>query len=127
MKKKEATATTEEFEIKKDQELCYYITLSNIDDRILFTVTKVFIYLKNNNTMAKEAIEAYILNRLSKYSKEIGERRFAVYQDILSSVENNKIKPLWAGVSEDYLRDFWEVFFLIWSDFYIIQQLAMQQ
>ena len=128
MKKKEATATsTVDFEITKAQELYYYISLSTVNPDILFVVNKVFTFLKYNNTAGKQAIENYIFNKLGRYSQQTGERRFKVYQDMLDSIENNKLRNLWTGITEEYLADFWEVFFLIYSDFYILQNLAMQK
>lgn len=128
MKKKEATATsTVNFEITKEQELYYYISLTAVNQDILFVVNKVFLFLKYNNTAGKQAIENYLFNKLGRYSPETGKRRFKVYTDMLNSIENNKLKNLWYGIDETYLADFWEVFFLIYSDFYILQNLAMQQ
>ena len=128
MKKKEAKATsTVDFEITKEQELYYYISLSTVNPDILFVVNKVFTFLKYNNTAGKQAIENYIFNKLGRYSQQTGERRFKVYQDMLDSIENNKLRNLWTGITEEYLADFWEVFFLIYSDFYILQNLAMQK
>ena len=128
MKKKEATATsTVDFEVTKEQELYYYISLTTVNQDILFVINKVFTFLKYNNTAGKQAIENYLFNKLGRYSPETGKRRFKVYTDMLNSIENNKLKNLWYGIDETYLADFWEVFFLIYSDFYILQNLAMQQ
>lgn len=128
MKKKEATTTsTVDFEVTKEQELYYYISLTAVNQDILFVVNKVFLFLKYNNTTGKQAIENYIFNKLGRYSQQTGERRFKVYQDMLNSIENNSLKNLWTGITEEYLADFWEVFFLIYGDFYILQNLAMQQ
>ena len=124
MKKKEAIST---FEVTKEQPLYYYISLSAVNQDILFIVNKVFTFLKYNNTAGKRAIENYIFNKLGRYSQETGERRFKVYIDMLNSIENNSLKNLWYGIDEVYLADFWEVFFLIYGDFYILQNLAMQK
>lgn len=127
MKKNKIATSTVNFEITKEQELYYYISLTAVNPDILFIVNKVFTFLKYNNTAGKQAIENYLFNKLGRYSPETGKRRFKVYTDMLNSIENNKLKNLWYGIDETYLADFWEVFFLIYSDFYILQNLAMQQ
>lgn len=127
MKKNEIATSTVDFEVTKEQELYYYISLTAVNQDILFVVNKVFLFLKYNNTAGKQAIENYLFNKLGRYSPETGKRRFKVYTDMLNSIENNKLKNLWYGIDETYLADFWEVFFLIYSDFYILQNLAMQQ
>lgn len=110
------------------RELQYYICVENVDANILFIVDKVLLFLYlNQETIAAANMESYLLNKLSKFDKTAGERRFRAYKEImLPTMQEGKLKRLWIGVPFDFMRDFWEVFFLISLDVYTLQQLAMQ-